>query len=225
MYRILLLLEEGEASCRVKDYLQISGCVVREVAMKPDLVYEEAVRKTDLIILYCNQAERYFIVCEKIRYITQKPLIVLSKNDDEWAKIRMFQAGINDYLVEPVAQGELIARVKGNIACYRRLTGRFGHIRIRELEIEMLNRRVRFQGKELRMTPREYDVLLFLAQNKEEVLTKEDIFHAIWNVDEGEGYYNCVAVYIKRLRKLLEKNPEEPKYIETVWGVGYRIRE
>ena len=211
--------------CRVRDYLQISGCMVREAVMKSDLVYEEVLRKTDLVILYCNQAERYFNVCEKIRYITQKPLIVLSKNDDEWAKIRMFQAGINDFLVEPVAQGELVARVKGNIACYRRLTGKFGHIHIRELEIEMLNRRVRFQGKELRMTPREFDVLAYLAQNKEEVVTKEEIFNAIWDMDEGEGYYNCEAVYVKRLRKMLEKNPAEPKYIETVWGVGYRFRE
>ena len=223
MYRILLLLEKGEESCRVKDYLQISGCTVKEAVIVPELVYEEVVRHIDLVILYCNQAERFFNACEKIRYVTQKPLIVLSKNDDEWAKIRMFQAGVNDYLVEPVAQGELIARVKGNIACYRRLTGRLGHIRVRELEIEMLNRRVRFRGEELKMTPREFDVLLYLAQNKEEVLTKNDIFNAIWN-EEGDGYYNCVAVYIKRLRKMLEKNPKDPKYIETVWGVGYRFR-
>ena len=58
MYRILLLLEKGEESCRVKDYLQISGCMVREAVMKSDLVYEEVLRKTDLVILYCNQADR-----------------------------------------------------------------------------------------------------------------------------------------------------------------------
>ncbi len=225
MYRILLLSEEGEKSCRVKDYLQISGCVVREVFIKPELVYEELVRQADLVLLHCHQAERYFHVCEEVRAATQKPLLVLSDNDDEWAKIRMFQAGANDYLVEPAAQGEFIARVKGNIACYRRLTGTLGCIKIRDLEIEIFNRRVWFCGKEIKMTPREFDVLLFMAQNPEEVLSKDDIFHAIWNEQEGEGYYNCVAVYIKRLRKKLEPDPMHPQYIETVWGVGYRFRE
>lgn len=225
MYRILLLLEKEGIYCRVKDYLQISGCVVKEVLVTPELAYEKLVRQTDLIMLCCEQAERLFCVCENVRSVTEKPLLVLSENDDEWAKIRMFQAGVNDYLVEPVAQGELIARVKGNINCYRRLTGTLGYIKIRDLEIEIFNRRVWLCGKEIKLTPREFDILLFMAQNTEEVMTKDDIFQAVWGVQQGEGCYNGIAVYIKRLRKKIEADPAFPQYIETVWGVGYRFRE
>ena len=194
LYRILLLLEKSEEDCRVKDFLQISGCTVKEALVERDMEYRELVVRMDLVILYCRHAEHFFGVCKEVREATQKPLLILTKDNDEWAKIKMFQAGVNDYLVEPIPQGELVARVKGQIACFRRLTGSFGYINNRDLEIEVFNRKVKLCGKEAKMTPREFDVLLFLAQNPEEVLTKEDIFHAIWDAEEGEGCYNGVAI-------------------------------
>lgn len=224
MYRVLLLLDEGENSDRVRDYLQISGCIVQEVLLTPELVYKDLVRQPDLFIICSKRAGELAAACGELRAVTQKPVLVLSEEDDEWAKIKMFQAGINDYLVQPVAQGELIARVKGNIACYRRLTGGLRHIKNRELEIEIYKRRVYLSGEELKMSAREFDVLLFMAQNPDEVLSKEDIYHAVWEFEEGEGTYNCVAIYIKKLRQKLETDPENPRFIETVWGVGYRFR-
>lgn len=224
MYRILLLVEQAKEACRIRDYLRISGCNVRETEIQPQLDYEVLVRKIDLVVLYCEHSERLFGVCEEMRKATRIPILVLSENEDEWAKIRMFQAGADDYLVEPIPQGELIARVKANVACYRRLTQPLGYIKIRGLEVEVFTRRVRVDGKEIMLTAREFDVLLIMASNPDRVFTKEDIYMAIWEEEDLQGYYNPVAVYVNKIRNKIEKDPNAPQYLETVWGVGYRLR-
>ncbi|MDO5155479.1 MAG: response regulator transcription factor [Eubacteriales bacterium] len=224
MYRILLLEEDQEASCRVRDYLRISGCMIREVVLTSGLDYSDLMRKIDIVLLHCKHSEQLFYVCEELRTVSQLPVIVLSENPDEWAKIRMFQAGVDDYLVEPLSQGEMVARIKAHVNCYRRLTQPFGYIKVRGLEIEIFTRRVRINGKEIELTAKEFDVLLVLARSPEHVFTKDEIFSLIWQEDLGDGYYNSVAVYIKKLRRKIEKDQNNPQYIETVWGVGYRMR-
>lgn len=224
MYRILLLEEEQGASCRVRDFLRISGCLVRDIILGPGLEYDDLLRKIHAIILHSQHAERLFHVCEELRLITQLPILVLSENEDEWAKIRMFQAGVNDYLVEPLSQGEMIARLKAHVDCYQRLTQPFGYLKIRELEIEMFTRRVRMSGNEVDLTAKEFDVLLALARNPDQVLSKDELYSMIWRDSLGNGYSNSVAAYIKKLRRKIEEDFDNPQYIETVWGVGYRLR-
>jgi len=225
MFRVLLLMEERDKSCRVRDYLRISGCMVREQELGGEEEYLREPYKTDAVVLHCKHSEQLFGVCEKVRETTLLPMIVLSENEDEWAKIRMFQAGVDDYLVEPFSQGEMIARIRAHVNCYRRLTQPFGYIKIRGLEIEVFTRRVRIDGREIELTAREFDVLLMLAREPEHVYTKNEIYNAIWREENGEGYYNSVAVYVKKLRKKIEDDPDNPQYLETVWGVGYRMRE
>lgn len=225
MYRILLLEEERDQSCRIRDYLQISGFSVREVEIESGVDYSVVTKRVDIVVLFCKHSERLFHVCEEVRNVTLIPILILSENSDEWAKIRMFQAGADDYLIDPVPQGELIARVKANVACYRRLTRPFGYIKVRGLEIEVFTRKVKVEGVPVKLTAREFDLLLFLAQNSEHVFTKNDLYNAIWKEENSESYYNAVAVYIKRLRNKIEEDPENPQYIETIWGVGYRFRD
>lgn len=224
MYRIFLLHEMQGEYCRTKDYLQLSGCEVMEGELCQVPRYEESIQEMDLVLLSCDYAETGFEVCEKVREMTQVPIIVLSKNNDEWAKIKMFQSGADDYLVEPFSQGELMARIKAHILRYKRLTRPFGYIQVRGLEIETISRRVLLDGKEVSMTLKEFDVLLYLAQCPNRVITKKELYGAVWKDELGEGYYNSVAVHVKRIRKKIEEDPENPKYIETVWGVGYRFR-
>jgi DNA-binding response OmpR family regulator len=96
---------------------------------------------------------------------------------------------------------------------------------VRGLEIEVFTRKVKVEGVPVKLTAREFDLLLFLAQNSEHVFTKNDLYNAIWKEENSESYYNAVAVYIKRLRNKIEEDPENPQYIETIWGVGYRFRD
>lgn len=224
MYHILLLHEVLEEPCKIKDYLQLSGYDVMEGVLEQGTEYEKQVQHKDLILLCCNEAEPYFMVCEGMRRLTQIPIIVLTEKDDEWEKIKMFQAGVDDYLVEPFKQGEIVARVQAHITRYKRLTRPFGLIQVRGLCIEVFSRRVLLNGEEVFFTAREFDVLLYLAHRPNEVVRKEELYTAIWEDELGEGYYNSVAAYIKKVRRKIEADPENPQIIETIWGVGYRFR-
>lgn len=224
MYRILLLYEELEKTYRLTDYLQLSGCEVWSGSLDRIRDYREMLPDVDLIIMNCDRVERYDRTCERLRMMTQLPIIVLSSNSDEWMKIKMFRSGVNDYLTEPYNQGELIARIQSQITRYRRLTRPFGYIQAGDLEIEIVNRKVLLKGEEVLLTVKEFDVLLYLAQRPNEVVRKEKIYAAVWEDGIGEGYYNSVAVYIRKLREKIEENPDSPKYVETVWGAGYRFR-
>lgn len=97
-------------------------------------------------------------------------------------------------------------------------------IRIGELEIYPKNRRVRMQGKEVSLTPKEFEILYFLAQNRGEVFTKEQIYKAVWSENYLLDDSNIMA-FIRKLRKKIEPNPDEPKYILTIWGIGYKFNE
>lgn len=224
MYRILLLYEEPEKTCRLSDYLQLSGCGVVSEKLDAAVDCRELLQRADLVLFCCDKVEQYVETCEKIRQITQIPVIVLSGNTDEWMKIKMFRCGADDYLADSCSQGELMARIQSHIARYRRLTRPFGYIQTKDLEIEVAARRVFVRGEEVMMTVKEFDILLYLAQRPNEVVPKEKIYAEVWQDEIGEGYYNSVAVYIRRIREKIERDSESPQLVETVWGVGYRFR-
>lgn len=223
-YHVLLLREMLKEPCKLKDYLQLSGYTVMEGGVDHPSEYDKVIQEMDIILIYCERARPYFELCEKMRMQTQLPIIILSQEDDEWEKIKMFQLGADDYLVEPLQQGEVVARVKAHIARYKRLTRPFGFIRVRGLCIEVLSRRVLINGEEVFFTAREFDVLLYLAQHADEVVRKQDLYSAIWEDQLSEGYYSPVSVYIKKIRRKIEADPENPQFIETIWGIGYRFR-
>ena len=97
-------------------------------------------------------------------------------------------------------------------------------IRIGELEIYPKSRRVRMQGAEVSLTPKEFEILYFLAQNRGEVFTKEQIYKAVWSENYLLDDSNIMA-FIRKLRKKIEPNPDEPKYILTIWGIGYKFND
>lgn len=224
MYHIFIIYETEERNSKTRDYLQLSGYTVEEKSLAEIQGCEGKLDCMDLILLQGEQIESFYEICERLRIFTQIPIMVLTTNDDEWMKIKMFQAGVDDYLVEPYLQGELIARIQGHRKRYERLTKSFGYIRIREMEIETASRRVFIRGKEIAMTTREFDVLVYLVERANQVVKKEDIYFAIWREPLGNSYYNSVAVNIKKLRQKLETDPDNPQIIETIWGLGYRFR-
>lgn len=224
MYHVFLMYEKLEEKYRISSYLQLSGCKVLEGEVKKAASYEKMILESDLVLIYHGQTEECIQVCEFIRMLTQIPVIIMSKEDDEWVKIRLFQAGIDDYIVEPCPQGELLARIQARINRHKSLVKPFGYIENGELVIDSLDRRVIMRGVEVFMTVKEFDMLLYLARRPNQVITKEEIFSGVWSDELGSGYYNAVAAYVNRLRKKIESDPNNPQYIETVWGVGYRFR-
>lgn len=185
--------------------------------------------KIDLIILDIMMPKLDGIrTCLKIREEKKLPIIMLSAKSDDSDKILGLNIGADDYITKPFNPLELVARVKSQL---RRITS-FSEVKevnneeicIDGLRINKANREVYVDDRNIRLTPREFDILELLASNRGRVLSTEQIYEKVWN----EPFYNSentVAVHIRNIREKIEINPKEPKYIKLVWGVGYKIEK
>jgi len=152
------------------------------------------------------------------------PILMLTARDSDADKLRGFGAGADDYVTKPFSPVELVARVGAHVRRYRRFRRQDrGPLRFPGLVIDPASRQVWRDGRELALTPKEFDLLLFLARHPHQVFTREQLFEAVW----GERYLdvdaNTVTVHIRRLRLRLGDDPARGGLIRTVWGVGYRF--
>lgn len=166
--------------------------------------------------------------CKKIRQKMNIPIIMLSSKSQDMDKILGLGIGADDYMAKPFNPMELIARIKSQLRRYLYFNTQNEHktdeniVSIKGLAINKKNHLVTVYDKEINLTPTEYEILILLAGNLGTVFSAEEIFEKVWK----EKYYesnNTVMVHIWRLREKVEENPKEPKLIETVWGVGYKI--
>lgn len=153
------------------------------------------------------------------------PILILTAKDEQVDKIIGLEIGADDYLTKPFSPAELVARIKSHMLRYERLSGNRPQLNIishKALEIRTDSHKVFVNGKEVILTTKEYELMVFLASNPNIVFTKDQLFDRIW----GDDYYGdtaTVAVHIQKLRKKIEKDPGNPEYIETLWGTGYRF--
>lgn len=228
MYKILII-EDDEAIAEIeKDYLELSDfkVVVENDGKKGlDKAREE---NFDLIILdILLPGIDGFELCKKIRETKNIPIIMVSAKKEDIDKIRGLGLGADDYMTKPFSPSELVARVKAHISRYSRLVGisvtKNNCIKIREIEIDKSARRVFLKENEVILTTKEFDLLAFLADNPNRVFSKEELFRAVWEM-ESVGDIATITVHIKKIREKIEDDPSNPKYIETIWGVGYRFK-
>ena len=141
-------------------------------------------------------------------------------------KIRALGLGADDYIVKPFSPSELAARVKAHITRYDRLKGSAQMaptvLRFDTLEIQPRTHRVFVDGREAHLAAREFELLLFLAQHPQIVFSKEMLYDRVWNLD-AMGSTATVAVHMNRLREKIETDPAKPRWLQTVWGAGYRF--
>ena len=156
----------------------------------------------------------------KVREANNIPIIILSAKSEDADKILGLNVGADDYVTKPFNPLELIARVKSQLRRYTQLevytTG--------GLVINDDLKEVTVDGEQVRLTPIEYNILLFLVQNQGKVFSIDQIYENIWNED-AIGVENTVAVHIRHIREKIEINPKEPRYLKVVWGVGYKIEK
>ena len=168
-----------------------------------------------------------FEICRQVRDQKNTPIIMVSAKKDDIDKIRGLGLGADDYMTKPFSPSELVARVKAHLERYNRLIGsgrpQNDTIEIRGLKIDKTARRVWVNGEEKPFTTKEFDLLTFLAENPNRVLTKDELFRKIWDM-ESVGDIATVTVHIKKIREKIEFNTAKPQYIETIWGVGYRFK-
>ena len=225
----ILIIEDEEAIAELeKDYLELSGFEV-EIANRGDIGLKKALEEDyDLVILDLMLPEvDGFEICRQVRDQKNTPIIMVSAKKDDIDKIRGLGLGADDYMTKPFSPSELVARVKAHLERYNRLIGsgrpQNDTIEIRGLKIDKTARRVWVNGEEKPFTTKEFDLLTFLAENPNRVLTKDELFRKIWDM-ESVGDIATVTVHIKKIREKIEFNTAKPQYIETIWGVGYRFK-
>ena len=166
-----------------------------------------------------------FEVCREIRKKSDIPILLVTAKKEDIDKIKGLGLGADDYVVKPFSPLELTARVKAHIDIYRKLKAdsREPMIKTGSLTIYPDSYRVYKEKQAVELTGLEFELLLFLAQNPNIVFSREQLFDHIWGA-EAVGDMSTVTVHINKLRDKIEDDPSEPKFIKTVWGVGYRFQ-
>ena len=169
-----------------------------------------------------------FQVLQKIRERNNVPVLMLTAKSDEEAKFSGLRSGADDYLTKPFGINELMARINSLIRRYTTLNPVSGNeaatMLLKDMVIDKVNRMVTVQNLPVELTGKEFDLLLFLAYNKGRVFTKKQIYTQVWEEEYAFDDSNIMS-FISKLRKKIEPNPEQPFYIQTVRGVGYRFNK
>lgn len=154
------------------------------------------------------------------------PLIVVSAQSAETAKIMALEAGADDYVNADCNPLELLARIKSQLRRYNQLVNMCANIdriyRVDGLVIDDIRRTVTVDGRNARLTPIEYKILRLLVQQRGKVLSNRQIYESIWHM-QAIGADNTIAVHIRHIREKIENNPKEPRYLKAVWGNGYKV--
>lgn len=164
----------------------------------------------------------------KIREQNNIPIIILSAKSEDADKILGLNVGADDYMTKPFNPLELVARVKSQLRRYTRLgstsAGGQAVYSTGGLTVNDDLKEVTVDGEPVKLTPIEYNILLFLVKNQGKVFSIDQIYERIWN-ENAIGVDNTVAVHIRHIREKIEINPKEPRYLKVVWGVGYKVEK
>lgn len=222
MKKILIIEDDISIAELERDYLELNDfkCTIAEQGMAG---LEKTLNEDfELIIIDIMLPEMDgFEVLSKLREKKQTPVIMLSARNGDIDKIKGLGLGADDYMTKPFSPNELVARVKAHIKRHNILTNSNNTvINIRSLSIDKDAHTVKVGGKEVMLTAKEYDLLLFLAENPNRTFSKDILFDRIWGMD-AIGDVSTVTVHIQRVRDKIQTNGD--KFIDTVWGVGYRL--
>jgi DNA-binding response OmpR family regulator len=178
----------------------------------------------DLIIADINMPEMDGLeASERVRSVSSVPILILSANGMENDVVRGFEVGADDYIIKPFRPKELIVRVRSLLTRGEQDEQMMKQLAFDKLVLDLDARRLTSRGKTIQLSPLEFQILQYLMRNIGNVVSKEDLLQDVWGYRDSAGDLNLIEAAIKRLRKKLELDPSEPKYIQTVWGVGYRF--
>jgi len=184
---------------------------------------ELLVQKPDLVILDLGLPDIQGL--ELLRIIRARnesvPIVVLSSRGDEAGKVQALDLGADDYVTKPFGMDELLARMRAALRHQLQTHGERPIFRVGDLSVDLVRRIVRVRDKEVKLSPKEYDLLRALVQHAGKVLTHKFLIGELWD-DLTDAQY--LPVYVRQLRQKIEADPERPQYILTETGIGYRLR-
>ena len=231
MYNILVVDDDKEIVGAIEIYLKKEGYNIIKAYNGNEAL--EKIKENDihLIILDIMMPEKDGLeTLEEIRKDKSIPVILLSAKSEDYDKIGGLNQGADDYITKPFNPLELIARVNSQIRRYVS----FGSMdkkednkqiyKTGELVLDDETKKVIVDGKEVKLTATEFNILKFLLKNKGKVYSITQIYENVWN-EESYGAENIIAVHIRHIREKIEINPKEPRYLKVIWGIGYKIEK
>lgn len=221
--RILVVDDEPQIQRFLRPALGAAGYEVVEAMTGGEAIKAAATSAPDVIILDLGLPDMDGKdVVANIRTWSQLPIIILSARDRESEKIAALDLGADDYIEKPFAIGELTARIRAALRHRVQMQGSQAQLSTDGLSIDMIKRTVIRDGEPLRLTPKEYDLLVMLARHADRVVTHKTLLTSVWGVAHGEDLH-YLRVFIGQLRGKIERDPADPKIIRTEPGVGYRF--
>ena len=228
--KVLIVDDEQEIADLVAVYLESEGYEVDKFYTAKEALACIKTTELDLAILDVMLPQvNGFTICQKIRKKYHYPVIMLTAKDEEIDKITGLTLGADDYITKPFRPLEMVARVKAQLRRYKRYNPATTakeeeHILYHAgLTINIQSHECTLNEKKLDLTPTEFEILRILCQQKGKVVSSEALFHEIWKDEYYQKSNNTITVHIRHLREKLSDSAERPKYIHTVWGVGYKI--
>jgi DNA-binding response OmpR family regulator len=226
--KILVVEDDLEINRLVSEHLSREGYTAISAFDGADALLKLSSTSYQMVILdiMMPKADGYEVL-QKIRTSGNTPVLILSAKCQETDKIIGLGLGADDYMTKPFGMGELTARIKAQLRRYLKFSNEPDTIDlIKHLDIEMDTStfEVKTGDKPISLTAKEFEILKLFMLNPRKVFTKSQLFKSIW----GEDYINdenTVMVHIRRLREKIEADPSNPKYIQTVWGIGYKLAE
>lgn len=240
MNRLLLIEDDAEISEMLESYLVSQGFEIyaafdgiQAVQMFQERAYDLIL--LDLMIPRLSGME----VMKKIRQTSTVPIIIMSAKDTDSDKSLGLGLGADDYITKPLSVTELLARIRANIRRSTQYAGNSNengnqtmadsgkteaqqHVEVGDLLLDLQDFTLKRKGELITLTAREFEILKLLMSNPKKVYTKEQLFTMVWK-DDYYGDENVVNVQISRLRNKIEEDPRNPRYLLTVWGIGYKI--
>jgi two-component system, OmpR family, KDP operon response regulator KdpE len=222
--RVLVVDDEPQIVRGLKIILRSAGYDVEAAGTKAEALAALATRPPEALVLDLVLPDGQGVeVCEEVRRWSRLPILVLSAVGDEREKVKALDAGADDYVTKPFGTDELLARLR---ALMRRSTETAGEpvVRVGEISVDIHDRKVLRDGVEVHLTPIEFDLLRVLARHPGRLVTQRQLLQEVWGPQYGEETH-YLRVHIAHIRRKLEDDPSQPRYLITEPGVGYRLRD
>ncbi len=223
--RVLLVEDDATVSEVVTRYLEREGYAVEAVRDGRSALSRFETMVIDLVVLDIMLPGMDGLeVCRRLRSTASVPIIMLTALGEESDRVMGLELGADDYIAKPFSPRELVARIKSVL---RRAGGPLtpvttpSRLTASDLVVETDAREVRRGDEEVALTAREFDLLVFLMANPRRAFTREELLESVWGYTYGDK--STVTVHVRRLREKLEDDPAAPRFVVTVWGVGYRF--
>ncbi len=220
---ILVVDDEIQIRRLLRFMLEDAGYTVREADTGHGGLVEISRRQPAAVILDLGLLDMPGVdMLRQLRGWTALPVLILSVFGQEGSKIAALDAGADDYLTKPFGGGELLARLRALLRRVKPSEPSGSVIQFGTIEVDLIRRHVTKSGRTVRLTAREFELLRLLVSHRDKVLTHRQILHEVWGLDAAK-HTHYLRVFMMRLRRKLENNPDEPQHLHTESGIGYRL--